>query len=103
MLLICIMAPTSFVAMVVWWREPRLWWASVGMMATAFGFVTYLPLRRALSTPREFDEFGYAAEFVVFGGWALIVHMGLLLAIGLLSIERIIEKKKAAIKTEDRQ
>ena len=62
----------------------------------------YLPIRFGLHTPtNEFDGFGIWFEFLVFGGFAVVVHLALLFAITMLWIEKVIERKKAAGKTEN--
>jgi hypothetical protein len=79
---VCMFGPSSLIAIVMWWREPRLWWACLGILATATGVVLYLPVRVAFYTPSsEFDGLGIFAEFMVFSGLAAVVHLGLLLAI----------------------
>ena len=101
-LMMCAFGPSSLIAIVTWWRQPRLRWACLGILTTAAGVVLYLPIRFGLHTPtNEFDGFGIWFEFLVFGGFAVVVHLGLLFAISLLSIEKILERKKAGGNTEN--
>ena len=101
---VCLFGPSSVIAIVTWWGEPRLWWACLGILATATGVVLYLSVRVAFYTPSEFDDvfdrLGIGVEFVAFCGFAIVVHLGSLVAISLLTVEKVIERKKAVGKTE---
>ena len=96
-LLAYVLGPTSFLAIVAWWCEPRECWASIGMLVTAAGIVLYLPIRVAIRPPSgEMEGWGLLLEFLFIGGFLWVVHLGFLLAIGLLLTERIIARRKAA-------
>ena len=61
------LAPTSLIAIAAWWHYSRVWWASLGALATAGGIILYLPVREACEPTTENTAFFRAGEFVVFG------------------------------------
>jgi hypothetical protein len=110
-LLGCVFGPTSLVAILAWWWNPRLRWASIGVLASGAGIVLFLPIRTAFHTPSGagFDGFGghgcldgmeIWAEFLIVGGYLCVVHLGAMFAIILLWIEILMERWKARRKHE---
>lgn len=100
-LLVCVFFPSWLIALTVWWREPRLWWASLGILLTGTGVVLYLPIRFAFHTPSsEFDGLGIFAEFMVLVGFAIFVNLALLLAIQSQWREKSVERKNASATEE---
>jgi hypothetical protein len=96
MLLAGLLAPTCLIALVAWWFNPRLWWESIGVLVTGAGIVLYLPIRAAFD-PQSVG-FWLFAEFVVIGSCLGVMHLALLGVITLLSIEKYLERRKAAQK-----
>ena len=90
-LLACVLGPTSLTAIVAVWRYPRLWWASVGVLATGAAIGFYQPIFFALQTSFGFDWVSY----YVLGGFLGVVHLASFGTVMLLLIEKAIERRKA--------
>lgn len=62
-----VLGPTVAIALYALWRQPQLWWASVGVLATGAVILLFLPVRSALHKPSGYDPvgdgFGIAIEF----------------------------------------
>jgi hypothetical protein len=112
-LLACVFGPTSLVAILAWWLNPRLRWTSIVVLASGAGIVVFLPIRTVFYTPSSlgFDGFGGGgldgmaifAEFLLLGGFLGLVHLGALFVIIMLGIEKLIERWKAMRKPEKAQ
>ena len=70
------LALTSLMAVVMWWRYPRLWPPCIGVLLTAACIAVYLPIRIASG---ELD--GFIFEVIMFGGVLGVVHFGSVLII----------------------
>ena len=103
---VCMFGASSIIAIVTWWRQPQLWWACLGILASATVVVLYLPVRVVFYSPSSecaddlFGRLGILVEYVAFCGFAVVVNLGSLVAISLLTVDKVIERKKAAGKTE---
>jgi hypothetical protein len=90
--------PGSLIAIATWWRQPRLWWACLGILATTTGVMLYLPIQFALYTQTElddvYDRLGIGIEFVVFCHFAIVVHLASLVAINLRWTEKTVAGKE---------
>jgi hypothetical protein len=67
--LLFVFGPGSLIAIIMWWRQPRFWWACLSTLATTAGVALYLPVRLAFHTPSDadgFDSLGIAVEFFAF-------------------------------------
>ena len=101
-LLVCVPATTALIAIVAGCCQSSLWRTSIGVVATSTWIGLHL-LRIYARVPSSFDSLGdgfeLAPEFA-FGGFLGLANLGLTFSIIFSVIEKIVERKKAAGKTE---
>jgi hypothetical protein len=103
--LLFVFGPGSLIAIIMWWRQPRFWWACLSTLATTAGVALYLPVRLAFHTPSDadgFDSLGIAVEFFAFCFFAVFVHLGCLLFMQFAVEEDVIERRKAGAAEEEK-
>jgi hypothetical protein len=87
---------TSLLSIVALWFRPGAWWASIGVLATGVGVMFFAPFTLAFQmATSDFAGCGVPGEFLLLGGFVVLLHLLAFGTVALLAVEKILEHRRA--------